>query len=431
MNSINLNYKNILAEKQIVGYMATDRVYVAVPDCYFTSSRLLRIYKHYQTQYFEHGEYIVESIPDEFFVDLSECMEVATPAKPDTIVAELKKAYMVRELYHLFARIDSQITENPNSIIDACGTISCDVTKMLTQIDDAKDYDHHKSVFDYMLKIEDARKTGKTMRGMKSHLADLDKMISGWETGKVYLISGLEKLGKSRFVRDLTSTWLKDGHGVAIFMLEEDAEAIHECILANRAEVSTDIICTSELSSYKLHHVLQIANKYMEESLYVCNKSGITPETIKNIILRQKVKMTAIGKELKFVIIDYVQRMASEGDGQHEKTERIASELANIARDENICMIEISQMNTGAEKTKNLPLHTQIRFGKVFKEAASCIITLDDPSRRNGEEFDAESESKIIIAHIIQRRGKSNVTIKFVAQLQYSQFHHVARQGDF
>ena len=90
-------------------------------------------------------------------------------------------------------------------------------------------------------------------------------------------------------------------------------------------------------------------------------------------------------------------------------------------------MIQISQVNASAEKTKGLPLHTQIRFGKVFKEAASCIITFDDPERQGkGDDFNPDRGYKTLNAHIIQRRGLSNVTIGIRSELQYSRFDNFA-----
>jgi replicative DNA helicase len=437
MNRTNLNYANELAEKQIIAWMWFVREFVDIPECYFTKSDLLEIYKCYRKQYFEHGEFISEMVPDGTQAALSDAGEVSTSARPDTIIMELKKAYLVREYYKILIETDRDLDADKSNILHILEKNNSSITKMLTEIEESKEYNHQRSVFDYLLKVEEAKKSGKKIRGICSHLPDLDKIISGWEKGKVYLVSGLEKLGKSRFVRDLTSTWLKAGYGCIIFLLEEDAESIHECILANRATINTDTMGTAMLSDYGMKNICSEGQKYMDEPLYISCKSGINPSYVKNIVLKQKVKMQNINKSLDFIIIDYVQRMTASGDGAHEKTENIASELANIARDEKVCMIEVSQMSSGAEKQKGLPLHTQIRFGKVFKEAAHCIITFDDPERmkRNTDDdsnafLTGDMAHKIITAHIIQRKGQSDITLALRAQLQFSSFNNIV-SGDY
>jgi replicative DNA helicase len=296
-----------------------------------------------------------------------------------------------------------------------------------------KEYDHHKSVHEYLKRIEDAKINKRTIRGYTSNMPDLDKMISGWEKGKVYLISGLEKLGKSRFVRSLVSHWLGDNHGVSMFMLEEDETAIHECILANRCTINTDVLETVNMTHENIVKVFEEANlRYMNDPLFISIKSGTDPMYIKTMIQRQKSKLKKQGKELIFVVVDYLQRMSGEGEG-HAKMEYIASKLADITRDENVCMLEISQMSAAAEKTRGVPLHTQLRYGKAFKEAANCIITFDDPERMGKKEDDGfyvDEGCKTLMAHIIQRKGLSNITMPIRAQLQYSKFNDSVKGSD-
>ena len=358
---------------------------------------------------------------------LSELTEMATIANIQPHIEILKSKSKLRNVIGECCRI-IETAYAPESL----GTEIVDHAIMslgkMVDIDESKEYNHQQSVYDYMIYLEESKKTGRIIKGESSFLPDLDNIISGWETGKCYLISGLEKLGKSRFVRALASHWLKKNFGVCFFMLEEDATAIHECLLANRTLVNTEVFGTSEIEGRELNKVLSAANNYMGEPMYISTKSKITPMQVKVIIQRQKIKMKKAGSELKFCIIDYIQRMEGEGEG-HAKMEYIASELANIARDENICMIEISQMSSSAEKNKSIPLHTQLRFGKVFKEAAKCIITFDDPGRNKTEESnddgfcEPQSDYKILLAHIIQRGGVSYITIPIRAQLQFSTFH--------
>jgi replicative DNA helicase len=332
----------------------------------------------------------------------------------------------VRRFYREIISSERRIDGEPGVVVEELNTLSKKITEMLTEIEEAKEYDHKQSVYNFMQAVEDGKKKGSAMRGFSSNLPDLDRIISGWERGKVYLVSGLEKIGKSRFVRSMVSHWLRHGLGCVMVMLEEDDAAIHECIFANRCEVDTGTIGTAAITDSGMMRILSEGNAYMQEPLYITTKSSATPNYIKTVINRQKVKMKNAGRELCFVVVDYIQRMGGDGTG-HEKYENIASQLADITRDENVCMIQISQVNSAAEKTKGLPLHTQIRFGKVFKEAASCIITFDDPERQaGGVDFDIGRDYKTLNAHIIQRRGLSNVTIGIRSELRYSRFQNFA-----
>lgn len=418
------------SEKSFLGWIIAMNTFVDVPDSFIHGTERNKLYKVYKDQYFDSGAIMTYNIPLELAACLSECSEFATPAKPDNLIKELKKYHILRELYTKFARTDNVLREDPKKILPEINKLSSAITSLITEVEESQEYNHVESVYKYIEKLEYAQKHGKEFKGIKSHLPDLDSIISGWIPGLSYLISGLEKIGKSRFVRNLVSTWLNQNYGCCIFMLEEDAEAIHECVLACRAGVNSSVFGTSNMGDEALKKICEKGAKYGMQPLYISTKSNITPQYVKSTVQRQKIKMKNNGHDLTFVVIDYIQRMSAEGDGRHEQTENIASQLGDMARDENVCLIEISQMSASAEKTKNIPLHTMIRFGKVFKEVASVIITFDDPERRGKKDEDDNDmlpESKKIIAHIMQRAGIGDVTIPLRAQLQYSQFNNVIK----
>jgi replicative DNA helicase len=420
---------NRSAEMQLIAWIAVFNKFIDIPDSYFFDSEILALYKHYQTQYTKNGEIDPYVIPEGMEILFAECYEMSTSPKPDIVLAELKKYWKIRELYKTMGRIDNLISSDFKNIDDAIDLLTKKNSELILE-ENNKKYEHDRSVYQYTVGLEEAIKSGRTMRGHRSHLPDVDKIISGWEQGKFYLLSGLEKLGKSRFTRNLISTWLNDKKGCICCLLEEDAAAIHQCVFAARVGVNTDTMGTADLHKDSLTRICREAKKYMEQPLYVYSKSGMNPNNIKTIIQDQKITFSKSGHEVVFVVIDYIQRMTMQGgNGKYEETELIASELANIARDENVCMIGVSQMASGAEKTKGLPLHTMIRYGKPFKEAASCIITLDDPERRGNttdENMSVDVDHKTIIANIIQRSGMSNINISLRAQLQYSRFENYA-----
>jgi len=428
INFISANNETL--EKQLIAWMIAHNEFVDVPEGFFYSEKVLKIYKAWKTQYFHSGHFNALMIPEECTIVLSECMELSSGVNNKIVIHGLRRYYNVREFFKSISNQTSLIDkdyENINEVIQKIGSIAND---LIMESEDSQVYEHEHSVFEYMEELQEGQIGKKDMRGESAGLPDLDLKINGWELGKVYLISGLEKLGKSRFVRHLFNIWLKKGFGCAMFLLEEDAAAVHECILANRAVVNTNVMGTNIMNQYQMKKLCTEATEYMNQPLYVSNKSGITPQYVRAAIQKQKIIMGKKGHKLMFVAIDYVQRMTADGLVGHEANEYIASELANIARDENVCMILVSQMSSSAEKTKGLPLHTQLRYGKVFKEAASCIITFDDPARRNMEEKGKTEDSKLIIANVLQRRGESGFNTYLRAQLQYSSFACEANFGE-
>lgn len=420
MNNEKLSHHDLNAEQAIIAWMEATKEYVDIPEGYLYNDDIKNIYQSWKKQYLENGSFQWNLIPDYLMGTLAECMEIATTAKPEPILKSLRVAHTVREACRVVVGMEKDLC-NDVDVIKVLNRASGNITNLLTDTN-LKEYNHHESLVEFLVTIDDSRQGRNKFKGVASHLPDLDWLLSGWQRGKVYLISGLEKLGKSRLVRNLFSTWLTNGYGCLMFLLEEDESAVHECIIGCRTKIDTFLYHTNRLSEEQFKQISYEISIYDAQPIHIDIKSSITPQYIKSMVQKKKIEFSKKGVELTFVAIDYIQRMSNEGETKHEQTENTAAQLANIARDENICLLEVSQLASGAEKNKNIPLHTQIRFGKVFKEAASTIITLDDPNRSKGEGDMTENDFSTIRAHIIQRKGKSNITVDLCAELQYSLF---------
>lgn len=419
-------HNDINAEKALIAWMQFTNEFVSIPNGYLYNRDLKSIYDNWKSQYLESGSFQWNLIGEDLEVVLSECMEIATPSKPNPIINSLKIAHMERSAAELTSKIDMGLQKR-SDVVKMLNWASGQITDLLTENYNGKEYKHGESLVEFLVDIDNNRKGKNKFKGISSHLPDLDWLLSGWQKGKVYLVSGLEKLGKSRFVRDLFSTWLDKEHGCIMFLLEEDPSAVHECIIGARTKIDTFHFNTTQLTQRDYEKISEETNKYKNQPIYISTESAVTPQYIKSTIQKQRIEFAKIGCDLDFVAIDYIQRMSSEAPSKHEETEKIASLLADIARDENVCLIEVSQLVSSAEKQKNVPLHTQIRFGKVFKEAASTIITLDDPERGVKDSETESQDFRTIKAHIIQRKGKSNITIDLCAELQYSHFTNFAK----
>ena len=421
-----LGVNSIDSEKRILIWMAFKNKYIDFPDEYFYNSKLRELYIKMGYQYKKNA--VIDETILRLWDHIPDYDTLSTPAKHDILLEDLRMHNAIRKIFREAVEGKSEVLEDKKNIWKFIEKLSLLGTKLIAEDQKEKQYNHGLSVLDYVTEVREMRTNKITIKGHRSHIPIIDNTISGWQQGKVYLISGLEKLGKSRFVRNLTSTWLGQKLGVAIFMLEENENAIHECIIAERAGINTSLLgAPGDISDLKFRKFHKEANKYMNDPLFISVKSGMTPQYVRAKLEEQKIKMKKQGIDLCFCIIDYVQRMTYPGKENHQEAEAISSELADITRDLNVCMIEISQMTAQAEKNKNVPLHTQLRFGKTFKEAASVIMTFDDPERMEKRDKDImevknNSPYKTLLMHIIQRGGRSDVVIPIMADLGESRF---------
>lgn len=279
-------------------------------------------------------------------------------------------------------------------------------------------YDHKKSVEETVTEIGAAKDRAGALKGIKSMMPDIDRKINGWQHGLFYVIGGLKKTGKSRFVLSLASHWLKQGLGGIMFSLEMGTQKIHQCVFANRARVNTAVMGTGSITEQEYRKIVDEVNMYLNEHFYISKKSGISPDEMKIIIANVKTLWP-----VDFIIVDYIQRMKAKAESRTKEVERCALDLADIARDENVIMIALSQLSGEAEKhTGERAVYQYLKESQAILESADCGIMLYDKNRGILDNYKPDLNSKEIVAQIIQRDGESDISFILNAQLQYSFF---------
>jgi len=307
----------------------------------------------------------------------------------------------------------------------------CDISQVQTRVNDIAllnikdvEYSHGHSVMGFWESVKERGLNKDKIMGMRTPWLRLNNVINNMQKGRTYIIGGLKKTGKSRFAIHLTSGLLQDGHSGIWFSMEMQPFAIHACIMAVRTETDTNHLHNGEIFKRNMDGLIEQSGSYMNEPLYISNKSSVSPAYISTVIKSRKHK-----GRVDFVVVDYVQRMRGRGNGKNgrvDELENIMADLSDIARDENIALIILSQLSGEAEKKTGNPVYSYFKGSQAILECADTAIVLTDANR--GTPMAIDSTHKDIDAMIIQRDGASDVEINFNGFLQYSKFVETERE---
>ena len=421
-------YHNKSAEKSILGVIYTHGIVPDMPAEWIYNDKIRRVVSACIDQSLRTGSIpAIETLSNEDALLVSECIDNISTFKFQPLIEEVRRAHRIREFSKecfKTLRIISNDTESADEIaVDAIGRMA----KIATYSGN-KEYDHVLSSMEFLNEQQQAKQSGRDFSGMSTQIPKLDKLLGGWQRKKTYVVGGLEKLGKTRFVvGELISNWLNRGHAGIFFSLEATENDVHEMIIANRCNINTDAMGTGSLVDGQISSMeAEIKNRYSDQKLYIDTTSSVTISHIKTRIRRQK----QLWGDVEWIAVDYIQRMVS-GDDRVGKLEDVAKSLADIGRDENVCVVVISQLSAEAEKNdfhngRKLPVYAFIKGSKGIREAADAIIVFDDPNRGEPIAEADRYEPKEILAYILQRKGPSDVYVKLVSQRQYAKY----REGD-
>nr|YP_009296875.1 replication helicase subunit [Bangiopsis subsimplex]AOM66218.1 replication helicase subunit [Bangiopsis subsimplex]ARO90421.1 replication helicase subunit [Bangiopsis subsimplex] len=204
--------------------------------------------------------------------------------------------------------------------------------------------------------------------------SELDEHLEILDKGNLIIVAGRPAMGKTSFGLSLIMNICKQKPkaSIIIFSLEMTASQI-----ANRLMViETDLplqtlrnIFRQQKNTIKLSDIFP--NIY-QSSIYIDDNNSINPEYIQNTIQ----KIITKDKEIDLILIDYLQLLGKLQENRTQEISYITRNLKKVARQFNVPIILLSQLNRNVEQRKNKrPLLSDLRESGCIK--GNAIIQTD------------------------------------------------------
>jgi replicative DNA helicase len=270
----------------------------------------------------------------------------------------------------------------------------------------------------------------------------LDEKLRGWPRKKVSVVAARPSMGKSMFGIDAARHQAQAGRGVGFISLEMAHEEIWLRMAADLAFRSASYSASPEnnpphYEAVKAGEASPRQMKQMEAALEVVRSLPIMVDdraALKVVEMHRWCRkldrwLRDHGTKLDCVIVDYLQLAKPDkprnGSRTNEVTD-ISGDLLAMAKDLDVAMIPLSQLNRAAEtRTNNRPTMSDLRDSGAIEQDADVICTLFRPAyylERKAKEDDltdrdlAEARAnKTIIEVDVQknRNGKTGLVKMF------------------
>ena len=145
--------------------------------------------------------------------------------------------------------------------------------------------------------------------------------------------------------------------------------------------------------------------------------------------LRSKARKYKLDFDIKIIFIDYLQLMAGNGrtDNRQQEISDISRALKSLARELNIPIIALSQLNRSVEQREDhRPVLSDLRESGAIEQDADVVMFIyrDEYYHKDSED---PGLAEVIIAK--QRNGAIG-TIKLVWLPQYTQFANMREKKE-
>lgn len=243
--------------------------------------------------------------------------------------------------------------------------------------------------------------SGFPMIDSKGGLCPSDLIVVGATTSQ----------GKSSFATAMAVNAITNGHPVAFYSMEMTPLQLASRIAAMKSGTKSSDILNEKLS---MEQILHIDSKGEELNKNLLHFDGRSVSSLDHILT--SIRMMKIKHRIKGAVVDYLQlvKVMDKTLNTEQSAAKIARDLKNLAKELDIWIIVISQLNRNANGNPT-PTLSRLRDSGQIEEAADMIILIyrpDEGKSYSTEGFEDVPTKNTAMIHIA--KGRNVGTGKFI-----------------
>lgn len=260
------------------------------------------------------------------------------------------------------------------------------------------------------------------LSGVPSGFTELDRITAGWQKSDLIILAARPAMGKTAFVLSMARNMsVIHKAPVAIFSLEMSSVQLVNRLIASETELGSEKLRTGKLEQYEWEQLNTKIKDLVEAPMYIDDTPALSVFELRSKARRLKQKY-----DIGCLIIDYLQLMTAGNiarGNREQEVSMISRQLKIIAKELNIPVIALSQLNRGVEQRsgdQKKPMLSDLRESGAIEQDADMVLFIHRPEVYGITE-DGEGNSLIGMANIIiakHRNGSiGEITLRFRGEL--------------
>jgi len=262
--------------------------------------------------------------------------------------------------------------------------------------------------------------------GVPTGYVDLDQKTSGFQAGDLIIVAGRPSMGKTAFALNIAEhVAVETGLPVGVFSMEMGGTQLAMRMLTSIGRLDSQRVRTGRLNDDEWSRLSFALGKLHEAPIYIDESGGLSPA---NLRARARRLARQHGGKLGLLVIDYIQLMSSNRQGENRATEvsEISRSIKALAKELQVPIVALSQLSRKVEERNDKrPMMSDLRESGAIEQDADVILMM-----YREEYYKPDTQEKGIAEVIIgkQRNGPTG-TVKFAFLGEYTRFENLAGGG--
>ena len=220
------------------------------------------------------------------------------------------------------------------------------------------------------------------LTGVPTGYHKLDDITTGWQASDLVIIAGRPAMGKTSFALSLAKNIASDAQiPIAFFSLEMSNVQLVNRLISNVCEIQGSHLQSGQLQPDEWNRLDKRINKLYGAPLYIDDTPGLSV-----FELRTKARRLVREHGVKIIMIDYLQLMNANGmrfSSRQEEVSTISRSLKGLAKELDIPILALSQLNRGVESREGLegkrPQLSDLRESGAIEQDADMVLFVHRP----------------------------------------------------
>lgn len=261
------------------------------------------------------------------------------------------------------------------------------------------------------------------MSGVPTGFVDLDHKTGGFQNGDMVIVAARPSMGKTTFAMNVAANVaIKEKQCVGVFSLEMSKESLGLRLLCSEAEIDAKKLKTKNVQDFEWKKVARAFSRLSEAKLFIDDSSAMSI-----LELQAKARRLKAEHDVRLIVIDFltlIKGSQKRPESRYHEISEIARMLKGLAKEMNVPIIVISQLNRNIEQRHDQePKMSDLRESGEIEQLADLILFVHRQSYYD-KSLENDNSAQIIIAK--HRNGETG-SIDLTFRKEITKFVNKAR----